>query len=265
MNKFVALMRRYCYDYTNCQNFEACSEVMVPEYTLNMGTFRLSGRDQNYKPATQKQFDQFPGLSLTINRVITNGDRLLMQFSEHGASVKHSGALAAWGGVGLYKWNGEKLTENFVEQDYYARRRQLSSGKPNLVESPAIAPWDTEAEAVNPAAEAFVRQLLSEGDLTAQSGIVFDDAWTDQTLQRVLSPENIEINDFFSAGANVAFHIKQQGRLLEDFCAGDPALEGKAGSQVELHMSGFVTVKDSAIIGGRVIRDRLGLYRRLTR
>lgn len=265
MNKFVALMRRYCYEYTNCQNFEACSEVVVPEYTLNMGTFRLSGRDESYKPATQKQFDQFPGLCLTINRIITNGDRLMMQFSEHGASVKHAGARAAWGGVGLYKWNGEKLTENFVEQDYYSRRGQLSSGEANPVESPAIAPWDTEAEPVNAAGEELVRRFLAQEDLTAQSAVLFDDSWTGQPLQRILTPESVEINDLFSAGDNVAFHIKQQGKLLDDFCAGDAALNGKAGSQVELHMAGYVAVNDTGIVGGRVIRDRLGLYRRLTR
>ena len=89
MDKFVALMRRYCYDYTNCQDFAACDSIMVPGYTLHMGTHDLMGRDEFYKPATQKQFDQFPGLVLTINEIITNGDRLCLRFSEHGASVRH--------------------------------------------------------------------------------------------------------------------------------------------------------------------------------
>ena len=122
MHKFVALMRRYCHDYTNRQDFAACDTIMVPQYTLHMGTHHLTGRDSAYKPATSRQFQQFPGLCLTINEVVTNGDRLCLRFSEHGASMRHAGALAAWSGIGLYKWDGERLTENFVEQDYYSRR-----------------------------------------------------------------------------------------------------------------------------------------------
>ncbi len=79
MNKFVALMRRYVYDYTNRHDFAVCDEIMVPGYTLHMGTYDLTGRDTHYKPATDKQFQQFPGLSLTVNEIVTNGTRLSLR------------------------------------------------------------------------------------------------------------------------------------------------------------------------------------------
>ena len=47
-----------------------------------------------------------------------------------------------------------------------------------------------------------------------------------------------------------------------DFAAGDAA--AARGQEAVLHMSGLVTLRDGQIVSGRVIRDRLGLYRRLT-
>jgi predicted ester cyclase len=258
MNKFVALMRRYVHDYTNRHDFSVCDEIMVPGYTLHMGTYDLAGRDSHYKPATTRQFEQFPGLCLTVNEIITNGSRLSLRFSEHGASRRHQGALASWGGIGLYKWDGERLTENYVEQDYFSRREQLASGRPKPVESPALAPWDTPAQPENSAAEDVVRRLLSDGDLTATPGIVFDDTWTGAPLQRILQPDGAVIDDLFSAGDQVAFRITQSGRLLADFA--DAAFVGRSAL---LHMTGIVTVRTGRISAGRVIRDRLGLHRRL--
>jgi predicted ester cyclase len=257
MNKFVALMRRYVSDYTNRHDFTVCDEIMVPGYTLHMGTYDLTGRDSHYKPATAKQFQQFPGLSLTVNEIVTNGLRLSLRFSEHGASIRHNGALASWSGIGLYKWDGERLTENYVEQDYYSRREQLASAQPKPVESPALAPWDTTPQPEDNAAENVVRELLSQGDLSASADIVFDDAWTGAPAQRILQPDGAVIDDLFSAGDQVAFRITQSGRVLADFAA------ALAGTPAILHMTGIVTVREGRIVGGRVIRDRLGLYRRL--
>ena len=262
MNTFVALMRRYCYDYTNRQDFSACDTIMVPEYTLHMGTHELRGRDTQYKPATNKQFQQFPGLCLTVNELVTNGDRLCMRFSEHGASQRHAGARAAWGGIGLYKWDGTRLTENFVEQDYYSRRSQLAHGDALPVETSAIAPWDMEPAAPNTSAEEVVRKFLTEDDLTRLDTVVFDDEWTGVKRQRVINASGAIVDDLFSAADQVAFHIAQTGRLSDDFPVGSSS---QRDTEVVLHMSGLVTVKDGRIVKGRVTRDRLGLYRRLTR
>jgi hypothetical protein len=262
LDKFVALMRRYCYDYTNRQDFSACDTLMVPGYTLHMGTHDLVGRDDYYKPATRKQFEQFPGLVLTVNEIITNGSRLCLRFSEHGASVRHQQRRAAWGGIGLYKWDGERLLENFVEQDYYSRRLQLASGQPVAVEAPATAPWDTMALPANPAAEAWVRAALMRGTLLDNPTLRFDDGAATCPPEGILEPDRVLINDLFSAGDQVAFHIAQQGRLTADFSVNRPE---RVGTDVTLHMAGVVTVRDGMILSGRVIRDRLGLQRRLER
>lgn len=263
MHKFVALMRRYTHAYTNMQNFDACDDIMVPGYTLHMGTYDLSGRDSHYKPATQRQFDQFPGLCLTINEIVTNGDRLCLRFSEHGASQRHGGARAAWSGIGLYKWDGERLLENFVEQDYWARRQQLASGIPGAVEPPAIAPWDTEPQPADAGNEAIARRLIESGGLFDVPGVVCDDRWHPQSATpatRVLDFDGVHFNDLFSAADRVAFHVTMRGRLHADFSQGHAAWIGR---DVVLHMAGLLRIDNGAVASGRVVRDRIGLYRRL--
>ncbi len=259
---FVALMRRYCIDYTNRHDTSICPEIMEPDYTLNMGVHRLVGRDHAYIQAAAAQFRQFPGLCLTVNQIVTNGDRLVMRFTEHGRSLRHNGRAAAWGGIGLYRWNGTRLLENYVEQDYFARTGQLADAPALPIEAPALSPWDTEAEAANPVAEAVVRDLIASGRILEPEGLLFDDEWLDPAgRDQILDPESITVNDLFSAGEHVAFHLAISGHLR----AGSPYALGVQGSgrQVLLHLAALVRVQDGRIVWGRGIRDRHGLKRRL--
>src|SRR6266704_4403987 len=244
-------MRRYCIDYTARHDLSVCDDIMVPGYTLHMGVHHLAGRDEAYKPAAAAQFRQFPGLCLTVNEIICSGDRLALRFTEHGASARHGGARAAWGGVGLYHWDGQRLLENHVEQDYLARRRQLVGGGPDPVEPSAVAPWDTRAAPADPAAEEAVRAWLAAGDL---AGVTVDDG---RPTGRLIAAGRTTINVLFSAGPRVAFHAVQCGPLTGE----DPRFVGDG--EAMLHLAGVVRVAGGQVTGGRVIRDRLGLLRRL--
>jgi hypothetical protein len=103
-----------------------------------------------------------------------------------------------------------------------------------------------------------VRKVLEHGDLTEYAAVEFDDAWTGSARARVLRPDSATVDDFFSAGEQVAFRITQSGTVLGDFADGS-----FAGAAAILHMTGLVIVRDGRIVAGRVIRDRLGLLRRL--
>lgn len=242
MEPLVALMRRYVVDYTNRHDTSVCAEIMEPGYTLRMGPHVVAGRDDAYVPAARKQFEQFPGLGLTVHEIATNGERLAMRFSEHGASVRHGGARAAWTGIGLYRWNGTRLVENWVEQDYLSRRRQLAGGPPDPVEAPAVAPWDTAAEPADPAAEQAVRGWIA-------AGLPGPVRWDDGDPTPVLDARSTEVDELFSAGGAVGFRLSQHGRRPDD---GQPAT---------LHLVGLVHVRDGQVTGGQIVRDRLGLSR----
>lgn len=256
---FLRLMKHYVVDYTNSHDQAETVPIMHEDYLLRMGPHLVQGRDTAYHAATRKQMDQFPGLGLTVHEIWTSGERLMMRFSEHGASNKHGGALCAWGGIGLYAWDGEKLLKNHVEQDYFSRARQLKTGAPNPVEGPAIAPWDTKGEPPSVEAESIVRAWLDSGALAATPGVFCDDAWTGADTGRVLDQTSIEVNDFFSCGPQVAFHVTQRGAVRADFA---PDSAGREGA---LYMAGIVCVENGAIARGRIIRNRLELQRSLAR
>ncbi|GIK48317.1 MAG: nuclear transport factor 2 family protein [Hyphomonadaceae bacterium] len=254
---FLALMKRYVMDYCNSHDQAVTESIMAPDYTLRMGDHLVSGRDTAYFDATRKQMNQFPGLVLTVHEIWTSGERLAMRFTEHGASLRHNGACAAWSGIGLYKWNGEQLTYNSVEQDYFSRARQLKNGAPNPVDHPAIAPWDGAPLAPDAAAEASVRAWLDSGALARTQDVFCDDAWTGVDTGEVLDQAGIVINDLFSCGLHVAFHATQYGRVRGDFDAANAGRNGK------LHMAGIVHLESGCVAGGRIIRNRLDLQRDL--
>ncbi len=133
---------------------------MEPDYVVHIAGMSLE-RDAAYKPSVEKVFERFPALGLVVHELATNGDRLVMRFSEHAATA--SGALACWAGIGLYDWNGSKLTSCRVEQDFWSQRRQLATGVPDALEPPHLDPWVTTVAApVDPAAETVVRRWLAD-------------------------------------------------------------------------------------------------------
>jgi len=265
MHPFVALMRRYVVEYLLCQDPSICAQIMEPDYVLRMGGSELGPRDEVYVPAVVRQLRQFPGLGMTVHEIIVNGDRLAMRFSQHGASVRHDGRQASWGGIGLYRWNGDRLTSNYAIEDHYSRRRQLATGVVMPVEAPAVAPWDTMVEAPDPNAEAAVRAWLLdptrwlESGLSQPSGLVVDDGLRDAS-DRLLEVEETVIDDLFSAGGRVAFHITRTGR----YTGGLDVPGSCIGATVTLYSVGIVRLDGSGQMTGRIIRERSGLQRSLT-
>lgn len=254
VHPFVALMRRYVIDYLACGNPQVCREIMEPDYVLHMGGHDLGPRDEVYVPAVVRQLEQFPGLGMTVNDLICSGDRLALRFSQHGASMRHGRRAAAWGGVGLYRWNGTRLTENYALEDYYSRRAQLAAGVCHPVERPAPAPWDYLPVAPDTGAERVVHEWVTSGSVPGTAGVDCDDEWVSHDRQPLVEVTDTVVDDLFSAGADVAFHVTQTGTYL-----GGVGGDDRVGSPVTLRSAGIVAVDGTRVVGGRIIRDRSGL------
>lgn len=252
---FVGLIRRYVLDYLACGNPEVCAEIMHPDYVLYMGGHELGPRDSVYVPAVANQMQQFPGLCMTANEVMCNGDRLALRFSQHGASQRHEGRCAAWAGIGLYFWDGARLTANWALEDYYARRRQLADGTTNRLEPPALAPWDEHVVAADPAIEETVRQWLLAGSIHGTTGVDFDDEWDGHACGPLVDVADTVIDDLFGSGDRVAFHVTQTGLYL-----GGAGKDERKGTPATLRSAGIVRVADGNVGSGRVVRDRSGLF-----
>lgn len=236
MEPMVALLRRWAVDWLARGDTSVCPELYAEDFSLGIGGHELEGRDGYVSATVAGLFERWPGVSLTVHEVICNGTRAAVRCSEHGAAAK-DGAQASWSIVTLFDWDGERFTRGWAEEDYLARRRQLKAGVPDPVEAPAIAPWATVAHAPDADAEAAVREWLQDANF---SGVDLDDGPLGQDTTLDHTATETEIDDLFSAGPKVAFHGVRRG-------------------EHPLHFAGIVEVDDGIVVGGRVIRDRLGL------
>jgi hypothetical protein len=242
MEPFVALMRRYVIDYTNSHDLRVCDEIMEPGYLVHIAGWALE-RDAMYKPAVESTFARFPGLELAIHEIVTNGERLAMRFSEHSADPE--GRLCCWAGISLYRWNGTKLTECRVEQDFLGQRRQLRTGKPDPLEPPHLDPWTTtRAVARDESAERTAAEWLRAGG----------------AADLVVEPKTVEILDLFSAGPRVAFHASVEG----PYRGGLPDADKHAGENASVLVAGIATVDGKRVAAAKLVEDRLGTWSRLT-
>jgi len=253
----VALVRRWAVDWLNGQHPEACGDVLAPEYALLIGGYLLGPRE-TYVPATLAQLSRYPGLVVTTHQLVVSGDRVAIVFTESGASSRLGGRAAAWTGVSLFRGDGRRLTHCWAEEDYYGRRRQLESGQCDPVAPPAAAPWDTVPQDPDPGAEEAVRDWLAGPDLRA-ADVVCDDEGTGQSAERLLDVTGCEVTELFSAGEHVAFSAVQSGTYL----GGLTGLDDRVGRPARLNLAGLVQVRDGRVVGGRVVRDRLGTVRAL--
>jgi hypothetical protein len=239
MDPFVALMRRYCIDYTCSHDLSVCDEIMRPDYLVHISGYDLV-RDDTYKPAVERVFAHFPALALTVHELMTNGELLAMRFSEHGVAPADGGNAAAWGGIGLYRWDGERLAECFVEQDFASQEAQLASGECEPLEPPHVDPWlGTVALPRDEDAEEFVRAWLAAGDLP----------------QAVVDVADVRVNLLFSAGDRVAFHVEQTGAYRGGI-AGTSAQD--VGRQTTLRCAGIARVADGGVVSVGAVSDHLG-------
>ena len=251
-------MRRWVLDFFNRHDAAVCREILAPDYALRIGDHTIAGRDAQYIPAVQQQLDQFPGLGMTVHRVLVGQDQIALQFTEHGASGGAGGRVACWSGVALYRCRGSHLVGCVAQEDCMARQRQLKSGMADPIDRPAAAPWDEIAHAPDLQAEAVVRRWLHQSWPPSARQVVCDDEHVADLTPLAFTVNNAEVTDIFSSGSSVAFHVRQSGRYL----SGLPSLAASARSTV-LYGAGIVTVMDGEVHTGRVIRDRAGLRRAL--
>lgn len=261
MHPFVALMRTYCIHYTNSHDQTLYDEIMEPDYVVHINGMDLV-RSSSYSESVTTLFDMAPGLGLVVHELVLEGDRLCMYFSEHGAFPGADGPrLACWRGIGLYKWNGHRLTENFVEQDYRSMRTQLGSGRPHPLTPPHLDPWvTTQPVPADTEAAALVRSWISRGDLADADTVEIDDGRTGARYEPLLDVGSVTVNDLFSAGPVVPFHVTMRGTYRGGLGA---AYDAHVGTEAELQVAGIARVEDGrvrhvdAVTTRQLVADRL--------
>jgi predicted ester cyclase len=255
---FAALLRRYSYAYTASHDVSVCPQIITDDYVLRMGEHTLLGRDGAYIPASQRQFRQFPTLGFTVHDLVLGEDRAALSFTEHGYSVRH-GAGSAWKGVSLYRWDGRRLTECRVEQDYHSRRSQQLSGQPTPVVSPGLDPWAGQPEPLNATTAEVSRTWLNQNGIADAPAGALDDEHSAPVQRMMLDEPEVTVLDLFTAGARAAFHIRIDGRYSGGLIGQDRHI----GRRASLYASGLLTVSHGTVTNARIVTDRLGAERRM--
>lgn len=250
-----ALMRRFVVDWLDRADPEVPPQIMAPGYAIDIAGVQMPGRDA-YLEATTGQLARFPGLTVTVHDALYTLDgRAALRFTEHGASER--GGSAAWRGIGIFRAEDGVLVHNATEEDYLGRRRQLLTGTPDPVDPPMVAPWTEPPADPDPDAEKAVRTWLDAG-APLMPGITSDDGLTSVDL---LEAATIEVDTLVAAGRRVALHGVARGRYI----GGLPDGPEPDGTVVTLGLAALLDVAADGTITGHVVRDRLGVYRALTR
>lgn len=260
IHPYLALLRRYCIDYTNVHDLSLVDDLMTPEYVVRSSGWELPFA--RYRSTVAKVFERFPTLGLTVHEIVTDGARLALRFSEHGASAAHHGAIGVWQGISLYTWDGRRLTSCWVEQDFLARDRQLEAGVPDTVAPPHPDPWVTQPQPRGPAAERTLRAWLTStpADRARLQAGGFTLRADDGSQPFALADAAVTVDDVFSAGDRVATRFTVNGRYVGGLSG---VAADREGAVAHVHATALATVGEDGVREVRVIHDRWGLRRRL--
>ncbi|MEO0031563.1 MAG: hypothetical protein RIS94_1321 [Pseudomonadota bacterium] len=252
------LLRGFATDFLTSHDRAEAERIMAPAYRLSIGGHLFDGRDGSYLPATLAQLEQFPGLCVTVHDVVLGENGIAMRFTEHGVSTRNPGCAAAWGGITLFTLSDGRLVHGWAEEDYFARKRQLKSGRCDAIAAPHPAPWDQPVRPADPAAERALARWLQQpsvlGDTTVVEPILADGPG----LTALIAPQAVRIDAILSAGNRVAFHAECSGTYAGGFPDIDPA---QNGADIVLRIAAIADVQDGRVRRVQISADRLGLHR----
>ena len=263
IHPLAALLRGFAVDFITGHNLEVVERIMAPEYCLSIGGYLLNGRDTEYLPPTAAQINQFPGLAVTVHDVVYGENSIAMQFTEHGCSPADQNRGATWRGITMFRTDGERLRWGWAEEDYFARKRQLTSGICDAVDAPHSAPWDVQPGVSNSALEALARDWLdTPANLFQLEGAFWLSSVSadDPHPASLIDVDHVEVDELFSADDRVVFHGLYHGRYKGGFKGVD---EDRIGRPIIRRAAGILTFDGSELVAAAVTVDRLGLNRAL--
>ena len=208
MEPFVALMRRYCIDYTNSPR---------PDRLRRDHGARLRRAHLGLRPAARRRLQAggdaassraSPGSA----RRCTSSSRTATGWPCASASTARppTRAAASRRGAASASTSGTASSCSRTASSRTSSRRRSSSRRasPRRSRPPHLDPWvTTRAEPANRGRRGTSRARGSRAAICAPPRAwSIDGSWT-RRRESPLDVETVEVNDLFSAGARVAFHV----------------------------------------------------------
>jgi steroid delta-isomerase-like uncharacterized protein len=131
------LLRRFM-KAINEKNFDLFDELCSPDYVWHgqaSPTIREDVRGlENFKKAVMEFTTAMPDLKVVIEDIIAEGDRVAVRFTESGthtggtfAGIPPTGKKVIWTGIGIYRIENGKLTEEWFAEDAFGIMKQLGA------------------------------------------------------------------------------------------------------------------------------------------
>lgn len=260
-----AALKAFASEFLNGKDINAIRAAMSENYVLRIGQHVLRGREQDYLPGTLGQFEQFDDFCIHIHQVILGEGFGALRFSESGCSKKHGGAKAVWHGIALFDIHAGQLQKGWAEEDYLARRYQLSGARPQSLLPALESPWILKPESgqPNPQAERVAEGWLSEGGwLMSEHAFMLVEPSQNPPLTQLFNPIGLTLDRLASAGDWVVFHCSARGTYLGGFNEISASAVGRA---VDLAVAGCLQVRGDTVVRAYCVADRLGMNKALAK
>jgi hypothetical protein len=269
MEPYLALMRRYCIDYTTVHDVSVCDDIMREDYTVTVSGRTLQMPD--YRAAVAGAFRWFPTLTLTVHEMVLSGDRpghalqrarrLVQARRRAGGVAGHLAVRAGRRAAGPLRCRAGLRGARAPVR----RRAPRPPGRPPTSihgRRPRSQPADARAEAT---AARLAAGLGDRGRTAGRSrrerfDLVIDDSHLVGPDDLVLDDVALDVPDLFSAGSAIAARSSS--------CAAPTAavwrgLPGERRPRCELPATVLAHAARIGLVDVRIIRDRWGLQRRL--
>ncbi|HEV7666222.1 MAG TPA: ester cyclase [Chloroflexota bacterium] len=127
-----AIVRRFMDEYLNGRDVSVARQVVTADHVAHFAGIPQTLDLQAWLQVSQGYFDAFPDFHLTVQDLVSEGDRVAVRWTwtgtHHGAfmGTPATGKHVEGAGMGLYRIAGSLIAEQWVTEDMTALTRQLS-------------------------------------------------------------------------------------------------------------------------------------------
>jgi steroid delta-isomerase-like uncharacterized protein len=131
INDNKVVVRRFVEEIPNLGNLEAAGEVLANDFVLHFPNMPAVEGADAFKKIPSMIRAAFPDLNETIVELVAEGDKVVERFTLQGThlgdfmGIAPTGRAVSWSGIAIYRLDGGKIVECWVEANLLGLLLQL--------------------------------------------------------------------------------------------------------------------------------------------
>lgn len=132
----MAIVRRYAEEALGKGNVAVSDELLAPDYVHHALMPGITPDREGRKQLASMIYAAFPGLHLTLEHAVAEGDRVAVRWTCSGPhkgeymGVAPTGKQVTWTGMSIHRVKGGKIVESWDQVDNRGVMRQLGGVPP---------------------------------------------------------------------------------------------------------------------------------------